>query len=239
MTDINRLIASLKRRSAHVKEFGDDITFVKLEDLDALVEVVELARTKAAEWEEKAAINYAEHTAMIQHIGELESSSIADGILSCSKCSFVQTKNIISIAADTIVIGNSKPEPCPNGCGPLQPVTWKALAIQLMFTTKQGVSDLLEAKKRISELESRTVTVKLPPLNDDLISILGRPNFMCAHLAELLRKSGEDIKRKSEHEQAAVIHWFLSLYLEHGDKWEGVAKSDMQARAAGIKLDAE
>ena len=76
MTDINRLIASLKRRSAHVKEFGDDITFVKLEDLDALVEVVELARTKATEWEEKAAINYAERTAMIQHIGELESRTV-------------------------------------------------------------------------------------------------------------------------------------------------------------------
>lgn len=94
-------------------------------------------------------------------------------------------------------------------------------------------------EERIAELESRTVTVKLPPLNDDLISILGRPNFMCAHLAELLRKSGEDIKRKSEHEQAAVIHWFLGIYLEHGDKWEGVAKSDMQARAAGIKWEAE
>ncbi|HFZ2304003.1 TPA: hypothetical protein ACIJ1I_002301, partial [Klebsiella aerogenes] len=44
MTDINRLIASLKRRSAHVKEFGDDITFVKLEDLDALVEALEKAQ---------------------------------------------------------------------------------------------------------------------------------------------------------------------------------------------------
>ncbi|ELA3178751.1 hypothetical protein RFL63_002726 [Klebsiella aerogenes] len=44
MTDINRLIASLKRRSAHVKEFGDDITFVKLEDLDALVEAMEKAQ---------------------------------------------------------------------------------------------------------------------------------------------------------------------------------------------------
>lgn len=93
--------------------------------------------------------------------------------------------------------------------------------------------------ERIAELESRTVTVKLPPLNDDLIAILGRPNFMCAHLAELLRKSGEDIKRKAEHEQAAIIHWFLSIYLEHGDKWEGIAKSDIQARAAGIKVEAE
>lgn len=44
MTDINRLIASLKRRSSHVKDFGDDITFVKLEDLDALVEAMEKAQ---------------------------------------------------------------------------------------------------------------------------------------------------------------------------------------------------
>ncbi|VDZ82689.1 hypothetical protein U0026_09135 [Kluyvera intermedia] len=86
------------------------------------------------------------------------------------------------------------------------------------------------------EGESRTVTVKLPALNDDLIAILGRPNFLCAHLAELLRKSGEEIKRKSENEQAAVIHWFLGIYLEHGDKWESVAKSDIQARVAGIQV---
>ncbi|MGR7777981.1 hypothetical protein ACU6ZR_24985 [Klebsiella aerogenes] len=38
MTDLTRLITSLKRRSAHAKEFGDDVTFVKLEDIDALVE---------------------------------------------------------------------------------------------------------------------------------------------------------------------------------------------------------
>ncbi|MBZ1746768.1 hypothetical protein ACYA8F_22840 [Klebsiella pneumoniae] len=86
-------------------------------------------------------------------IAELESSGIAPGILRCSECSFVETKNIISVTADTITTGNSEPEPCPNGCGQLQPVNWKALAIQLMFTTKQGVSDLLEAKKRIAELE--------------------------------------------------------------------------------------
>ncbi|EPA0320690.1 hypothetical protein ACQZD5_000280 [Klebsiella aerogenes] len=47
MTDINRLIASLKRRSAHVKEFGDDITFVKLEDLDALVATIEKSKEES------------------------------------------------------------------------------------------------------------------------------------------------------------------------------------------------
>ncbi|EPU0316284.1 TPA: ead/Ea22-like family protein [Klebsiella aerogenes] len=51
MTDINRLIASLKRRSAHAKEFGDDITFVKLKDLDALVEALEKAQQRIDELE--------------------------------------------------------------------------------------------------------------------------------------------------------------------------------------------
>ncbi|EPY5521185.1 hypothetical protein ACXD0Q_001176 [Klebsiella aerogenes] len=41
MTDINRLITSLKRRAAHAKEFGHDVLFVKLEDIDALVEALE------------------------------------------------------------------------------------------------------------------------------------------------------------------------------------------------------
>ncbi|EPK0101265.1 TPA: hypothetical protein ACNVBB_000146 [Klebsiella aerogenes] len=44
MTDITRLLASLKRRSAHAKEFGHDVLFVKIEDIDALVEALEKAR---------------------------------------------------------------------------------------------------------------------------------------------------------------------------------------------------
>ena len=44
MTDISRLLASLKRRSAHAKEFGHDVLFVKLDDIDALVEELEKAQ---------------------------------------------------------------------------------------------------------------------------------------------------------------------------------------------------
>lgn len=47
MTDINRLIASIKRRSAHAKEFGDEVTFVKLEDLDALVATIEKSKEES------------------------------------------------------------------------------------------------------------------------------------------------------------------------------------------------
>ncbi|HBM7600274.1 hypothetical protein [Enterobacter asburiae] len=93
--------------------------------------------------------------------------------------------------------------------------------------------DELEAKdKRIAELSGEFFA--LPPLNDELITILGRPNFTCAHLAELLRKGGQDIRRKAECEQAAVIYWFLDLYLKYGDRWESIAKDDIQSRVAMV-----
>ncbi|HAZ8269786.1 TPA: hypothetical protein J8W34_003052 [Citrobacter koseri] len=93
--------------------------------------------------------------------------------------------------------------------------------------------DELEAKdKRIAELSGEFFA--LPPLNDELITILGRPNFTCAHLAELLSKGGQDIRRKAECEQAAVIYWFLDLYLKYGDRWESIAKDDIQSRVAMV-----
>lgn len=129
-----------------------------------LVEALEKAQGMETYWKTQCR-GITDHCEELQaRIAELESSVIAPDILRCSECSFVQTKNIISVTADTITTVESESELCPNGCGPLQPVTWKALAIQLMFTTKQGVSDLLEAKKRIAEMESRTV--KLPDALD-------------------------------------------------------------------------
>lgn len=74
MTDITRLLASLKRRSAHAKEFGDSITFVKLEDIDALVEALEKAQQLATQQGNIACALFDEVTAQRQHIAELEES---------------------------------------------------------------------------------------------------------------------------------------------------------------------
>lgn len=56
-------------------------------------------------------------------------------------------------------------------------------------------------------------------LNDEIRWILGRPNFTCRDTAIILRTMGHEIKTKSEDEQAAVVHWMLCLYEEHGDAW--------------------
>ena len=75
----------------------------------------------------------------------------------------------------------------------------------------------------------------LPELNDDLIWILGRPNFWCASVAHVLRQDGHEIETKSEHEQAAVIHWLLSMYLEHGENWREVAQRESDRIKAEAK----
>lgn len=136
-----------------------------------LVEALESEKRICATWRKTAEANSEKLEKAQQRLAELESSGVAPGILRCTECSFVLTKNIISVTADTITTVESESEPCPNGCGQLLPATWKALAIHLMFTTKQGVSDLLEAKKRIAELESRTVTVKLTDINEYLAEV--------------------------------------------------------------------
>ncbi|HCM2993229.1 TPA: ead/Ea22-like family protein [Klebsiella aerogenes] len=71
MTDINRLLASFKRRSAHAKEFGHDVLFVKLEDLDALVEALEKAQQHIAR-QEQILLNQDESLSIRR--GELEAA---------------------------------------------------------------------------------------------------------------------------------------------------------------------
>ncbi|NVM87594.1 selenocysteine lyase/cysteine desulfurase [Variovorax sp. SG517] len=69
----------------------------------------------------------------------------------------------------------------------------------------------------------------LTTLNDDLIAILGRPNFTCIHLAQALRLCGVEIKTKAEHEQAAAIHFLLMRYVRHGQDWAKQADADLRA----------
>lgn len=74
-TDISRLITSLKRRSAHAKEFGHDVLFVKIEDIDALVEALEKAQTENTAGAAGMAESYETTISMLRsRIAELEES---------------------------------------------------------------------------------------------------------------------------------------------------------------------
>lgn len=78
-------------------------------------------------------------------------------------------------------------------------------------------------------------TVKIPPLNEDVEWILGRPNFACHDIANLHRRHGIDIKRKAEAEQAFVIHWLLGLYLVFGSEFRDAAARELDRMAEDIR----
>ncbi|MGR7242635.1 hypothetical protein ACU6ZN_07155 [Klebsiella aerogenes] len=86
MTDITRLLASLKRRSAHAKEFGHDVLFVKLKDIDALVEALETKEDQRANWFQMAQELGDELDVAEKHVAELESRTVAAESFTCPRC---------------------------------------------------------------------------------------------------------------------------------------------------------
>ncbi|EAT6751320.1 ead/Ea22-like family protein [Salmonella enterica] len=95
-----------------------------------------------------------------KRIAELQSSVIAPGIMRCAGCGFVLTKNNINMAAGTITAGDNNTEPCPNGCGPLWPVTWKEQALQMRDDSEQWFEELQQSRQRIAELEAEKETLR-------------------------------------------------------------------------------
>lgn len=60
-----------------------------------------------------------------------ESGGYVPGMMVCDKCVFSLTRRILS--AQTGAVGENpdlSPEPCPNGCGPLRPKTWREHALE-------------------------------------------------------------------------------------------------------------
>ncbi|ARB15604.1 Ead domain protein [Klebsiella pneumoniae] len=49
-TDITELAQSLKRRATSAKEFGESLFFIKADDVLALLEALEKARTQSSKW---------------------------------------------------------------------------------------------------------------------------------------------------------------------------------------------
>ena len=174
MTDITRLLASLKRRSAHAKEFGDSITFVKLEDLDALVEALEKAQTERDELQQGFIANQEEANEAIKYATELKEQ------LARACAGREETVREVEEIQKTLDHIHRRR------------VIWRGKAVTAedeVATLRQRISELEESNaqvihsrdhyKRMSEeglkqlAESRTVTVKLSKDHVDDADLFG------------------------------------------------------------------
>jgi hypothetical protein len=71
--------------------------------------------------------------------------------------------------------------------------------------------------------------------------VLGLMNFHTGPVAHLFRDTGTAIARKTEAEQAFVLHWLIKLALRHGDGWGEIAHAKITeliaiARAAEAEV---
>lgn len=55
----------------------------------------------------------------------LRLAHLRPGVMRCAKCEFRLIRNVLFAQSGNIGAGTSETEPCPNGCGPLWPVTWQ------------------------------------------------------------------------------------------------------------------
>lgn len=126
---------------------------------------------------------------------------------------------------------------------------WMGQAAAFMFNQTFGVENSFEdwetraarlrpwmtAALRAAEAGGEAISIPAA-MNPNLLDILGRPNFACAHIANALRLAGATIAKKAEAEQAAVIHWMLGHYAKHGADWRQHAGDDLQEKANTLKV---
>lgn len=87
-------------------------------------------------------------------------------------------------------------------------------------------------RRIIAELVQRAALaddhIPVPPFDDEVRWIMGRPNFVTGPFAHLLRAMGHTIPTKCEEEQAYTIHWWLTMYAKHGSDWRRIVDEECE-----------
>lgn len=57
--------------------------------------------------------------------GLADARNLVPGKMHCARCRFSLIRKSLYVQSGTVGAGGSETEPCPNGCGPLWPITWE------------------------------------------------------------------------------------------------------------------
>ncbi len=89
---------------------------------------------------------------------------LAPGVMRCARCKFRLHRINLNVNVGTVTAGDNKTEPCPNGCGPLWPVTWKEEAEEAMAVAEGLCDRAVAAEKELADLRERLGPRAAPPL---------------------------------------------------------------------------
>ena len=103
---------------------------VRAVDFNRIHAESEMRRAALLDEMQKAALAAGQATAAqqapaTQQAGEVRRAELVPGVMHCAKCKFQLNRVTLCVSDGNAYAGNNKTEPCPNGCGPLWPVTWE------------------------------------------------------------------------------------------------------------------
>lgn len=90
-----------------------------------------------------------------QSIGTRTELNLVPGVMRCARCDFKLHRMNLNVNVGTVTAGDNKTEPCPNGCGPLWPVTWKQEADDCMKAAEELLDRAVAAEKALEDLRTR------------------------------------------------------------------------------------
>lgn len=115
---------------------------------------------------------------------------VVPGVMRCAKCSFVLHRVTLHTMDGSASAGDNRSEPCPNGCGPLRPMTWKRQARELQERLEACV-----VEGRASEALLREACTVIDDLDDvtelDCNDYVPHPIYRARALAAKIRGRGE------------------------------------------------
>jgi hypothetical protein len=111
-------------------------------------------------------------------------------------------------------------------------VTYGQIVTWIENPGKDDAEPVKEAPRQAGPTYMKT----MPPLDDQIIAILGRPHFTCRGIVNALRGDGYEIPKKAEDEQATAIYWLLGIYLKNYGKpppvWVNEVRAELKRMTA-------
>lgn len=104
---------------------------------------------------EKAAVHIASIESLLEaakkRIAELDHDAILPGVMRCADCGFTVNRVWLNFGNGTVTAGSNETAPCPNGCGPLHPDTWKRSREELCAQFNAADAALSAANEKLRQ----------------------------------------------------------------------------------------
>ncbi|WP_145601646.1 hypothetical protein [Yersinia frederiksenii] len=135
-------------------------------------------------------------------VSELKVAALVPGVLHCAKCKFQLTKTNLYFNSGTTGPGDNKTEPCPNGCGPLWPVTWRQWAFDASAAADKYFDELKAAEKERDTLLNQEFQQRLANAEHQLyMKDLAIHNIKASRKAQFIKRLAAEYALSAANEK--------------------------------------